>query len=945
MKICDLKVNHLVNPVGYALDRPAISYTVSEARGRRQARARVEVSLTETFDSLIYDSGEREDIVSTAFELPIETAPETRYYWRVTVADETGDAAVSETAYFETGKAGDWQADWISPVADKSVQAVLTRSLFIDKPVKRARAYMTGLGLYEFYLNGEKVGDEYLTPGFCAYDSWIQYQTYALTLRQGENALEIMLGDGWYKGHYGLNVKKENYGDRLAAIAEIHILYEDGSRECLCTDTSWKARPGKVLASGIYPGETYDAALAPDQVYDTEVVPISKDLLCDRLSLPITIHEQLTPVEIIHTPAGETVLDMGQNMVGWVAFKTSAPKGYEMGFQVGEILQEGNFYRDNLRTAPAEYHYIADGRPDTWVRQHFTFYGFRYVKLNHWYGQVRAEDFRGLVLYSDMEEIGQITTSDPLVNRLFLNAMWGQKGNFLDVPTDCPQRDERCGWTGDAQIFSGTACFNMDTFAFYKKFGKDLWAEQQKLGGSVPDVVPVANFVGDASTGWADAATVIPWNVYLHYGDKGILAAQFDSMKGWVDYMKREDDRDGGRRLWLTGHHYADWLALDGAYPGGVYGATDPDMIASAYYYYSATLTAKAAHVLDRAEEAAYYDGLAEEIRQAFFREYFTPSGRLAVDTMTAYILTLYFELYPEGSRERLADGLLHKLQKNRYHLESGFLGTPFLCRMLSEHGHNDLAYHLLLEKGYPGWLYEVLMGATTVWERWNSVEPDGRISGTEMNSLNHYAYGSIVEWMYRYMAGIRPVEEAPGYKRFILAPKPDYRISSCRAGLRSAAGTILSSWQLEKGQLCFDFTVPFDAQAEIILPDADRVMVNGQRLTAETFSGQALPGISRIKQDGRDMRLTAAAGSYHIVYTPTVPYRKTYSLLSPLEELDADPRTYEILKKEFYSVFGEDYSFKRELYTLQEHLSSPFQHLPEEKQQEIDRLLRSVEV
>ena len=401
------------------------------------------------------------------------------------------------------------------------------------------------------------------------------------------------------------------------------------------------------------------------------------------------------------------------------------------------------------------------------VRQHFTFYGFRFVKVEGWPGEVDPEDFTGLVIHSDMDARGDIVTSDPLVNQLVRNARWGMKGNFLDVPTDCPQRDERYGWTGDAQIFSGTASFFMDTYAFYTKYGRDIYLEQKKLNGSVPDVVPVANYPGDASTAWGDAATIIPWNVYLHSGDRGILRRQYPSMKGWVDYMKRQDDADGGKRLWLTGTHYADWLALDGSYPGGVYGGTDPNYIASAYYCHSTRIVAKAARVLGYAEDAAIYDRLAQEIRAAFERAYFTPSGRLAIDTMTGCVVALYMDLAPDYAVAQVRGMLLNRLQKNFYHLNTGFTGTPCLCRVLSENGMNDIAYHLLMEKGYPGWLYEVLMGATTIWERWNSVMPDGKVSGTEMNSMNHYSYGSIVEWMFRDMLGINPVEDAPGFKRF----------------------------------------------------------------------------------------------------------------------------------------------------------------------------------
>ena len=939
MIIKHLKTNHLENPLGYDLQKPVFSYVVEETESKKQKAARVTVALDPEFSDVVYDSGEREDIVNTAFELPIETEPQTRYFWKVQVWGDAGDTAVSDTAWFETPletKAVQMhlEADWISPALPKEVQVTLVKRFSVDRPVKKARMYMVGLGLYELYLNGEKQGDECLLPGFCDYDTWIPYQTFEMELIQGENEIEVMLGDGWYKGVYGMRTVVENYGDRLACIGELRVWYEDGSCEVIPTDLSWQAKKSPVVFSGIYPGEVYDTTVDDSERFPVEVIGLGKSRLTPRLNPPITIHEHITPTEVIHTPAGETVLDMGQNMVGWLSFKCSAPRGTKLFFQFGEILQDGNFYNDNLRTAKAEFTYISDGTERV-VRQHFTFYGFRFVKVTGWEGEIDLNDFEGLVIHSDMEELGQIETSDPLVNQLFHNAKWGQKGNFLDVPTDCPQRDERYGWTGDAQIFSGTASFNMDTYAFYTKYGRDVYAEQKKLNGSVPDVVPVANYPGDGSTAWGEAATVIPWNVYLHYGDKQILERQYDSMKAWVDYMKREDDKYGAKRLWQSGSHYGDWLALDGNIKGGVYGATDPFLISSGYYYYSTSIVAKAAAVIGKDEDAAYYSDLAEEIRKAFIAEYFTPHGRLAVDTMTAYVVVLYMGLTPDYAYENVCEGLMNKLRKNRYHLETGFVGTPYLCQVLSENGMNDLAYHLLLEKGYPGWLYEVLMGATTVWERWNSVMPDGKISGTEMNSLNHYAYGSIVEWMYREMAGIRPSEEDAGFKCFTIAPKPDYQIALVNASLRSAAGMIRSSWELKDGTLHFHVKIPFDAEAVLILPDAQAEVISGQ-CADQDGAGEAV-------QKGSDVSVKLEAGAYGFTYVPTVPYRKTYSIDSPFEELKENKKIREILDKHYFTVYKK-LPFEKELYTFRELLNGPFTGLPYDQQDELDKMLRKVE-
>ena len=949
MKLTHLKLNHLVCPLGYDFSQVSVSWVAEDAKGKFQKNARVMVSLDADFEQVVFDSGEREDIFGTGFELPLDLAPQTRYFWKVYAADDAGDSAWSEVQWFETAKSvtgGEdarrdslWTAQWITPCADKAEQVVVFKDFKIEKPAVRARVYMTGLGLYEFYLDGKKQGEEVLLPGFCDYDSWIQYQTFAPALEAGQHRLEIALADGWYKGNYGLRIREENYGDRLAALAELHIWYEDGTKEVIGTDESWQARKSRIVSSGIYCGEVYDASADVSGCFGVQKIELGYDRLSPRLSPPLTVHERIRPVEVITSPKGETILDMGQNMVGWLCFRCDAPAGTRLYFQTGEILQEGCFYNENLRTAKSEFTYISDGQ-ERWVRQHFTFYGFRFVRLEGWPKDIRPEDFEGWVIHSEMEELGEVTTSDPLVNQLIHNAKWGMKGNFVDVPTDCPQRDERYGWTGDAQIFSGTACYFMDTDAFYTKYGKDVWSEQKKLGGSVPDVVPVCNYPGDASTVWGDAATVIPWNVYMHFGDKGILRRQYDSMKGWVDFMHREDEKDGGRRLWLTGTHYADWLALDGNFPGGVYGATDPNLIASAYYFYSTQIVAKTARILEKKDDAEFYQKLADEIRRAFEREYFTPAGNLSVDTMTAYVVVLFMGLAPDYAVERMEKGLLRKLKKNFYHLETGFTGTPWLCRVLSEHGMNDIAYHLLLEKGYPGWLYEVLMGATTIWERWNSVMPDGKISGTEMNSLNHYSYGSIVEWMFRNMCGINPLEEGAGFRRFRLAPAPNYQIQSACAKLRSASGLIESAWEIRDGQLHFSFTVPFDTRAQIVLPDARREDIE------QCLQGQG-PDAERmnLRQDDKSgaVLLDAEPGHYEFTYRPTVPCRKIYSLDSTWEELKANPKTRAILEKE-YKTKEDHIPFEKELCTLEEMTWGPFTCCAQEQREKIDRLLREVE-
>jgi alpha-L-rhamnosidase len=390
------------------------------------------------------------------------------------------------------------------------------------------------------------------------------------------------------------------------------------------------------------------------------------------------------------------------------------------------------------------------------------------------------------------------------------------------------------GWTGDAQVFSGTACYNMDTYGFFNKYLFDLGKEQESRGGMVPYVVPAVNLAGGGSSAWGDAATIIPWNVYLHYGDKAILKQQFESMKGWVDYIKRVDDASGAARLWTVGFHYGDWLALDGDDPKSAFGGTETSFISSAYYAYSAGLVAKAAKVLGKNELSKEYEKLSKDIKEAIGEEYFTKKGRLAINTQTAHIISLFMDLVPKRYRARTIKDLKAKLNKDKNYLKTGFVGTTYACRTLSENGLNELAYTLLLNKDYPSWIYSVTMGATTIWERWNSILPDGKISDTGMNSLNHYAYGSIVEWMYRNMAGINPVEEAPGFKKARLAPMPDLRFKYVKASLASAAGLYESQWSIDdKEQITYKFVVPFNATARVVLPNVklEDVKLNGSPL------------------------------------------------------------------------------------------------------------------
>ncbi|MBQ8089034.1 MAG: family 78 glycoside hydrolase catalytic domain [Clostridia bacterium] len=828
MVIRSLRVNHLENPLGFNIDPLVLTWIAEKSSGKRQQAARVQIALDGAFAQTVYDSGLREDISSLGFQPDFALQRRTRYFWRVEVLADDGDRAVSPAAWFETGKGDEpWVGQWIRAPFEEHPE--LNASFAISGEPVCARLYICGLGLYEASINGAPVTDEVLTPFCNDYANWIQAQTYDVTalLTQGENSVNVILGNGWYKGRFGFSGNQTDiYGSAMQLIAEIRVTLFDGEEIVIGTDTSWNCVRSPIVESSIYDGEVLDARMEGA----TESVPAigaeaPQGALQDRLSPPLRIAQRRKCATLLRTPKDEWVLDFGQVMTGWVEFDANAPQDAEILLEYGELLQNDCFYRDNLRSAKARYAFISAGTPEH-VRPHFTFYGFRFVKVSG-LETVDPEAFTACVIHSELTPTGQIETSNEKVNRLFLNAWWGQLGNFLDVPTDCPQRDERMGWTGDAHVFAPTASYNMYTPAFYAKFLHDMLLEQRALNGSVPFVVPdfinrivqkTNNFAFPESHGscaWGDAAVGIPWTLYTFYGDRQLLARQYENMKLWTDWIRAQDDtRCGGKRLWTCGFHFADWLALDNPVAGSSFGGTDPYFIASAYYYNAARTTAKAAGVLGRIEEQAEYDKLADEIRDAFRKEFFTQTGRVAERTQTAMVMALCMDLVPEAHRARVQADLRQKLKDRGDHLDTGFVGTYYLCPTLTQNGMADVAYTLLLNEDYPSWLYEVNMGATTVWERWNSVLPNGLVSDTGMNSMNHYAYGSIVEWMYRYMAGIDPVEDAPGFKRVRIHPSVDGRIQSVKAQYDSASGLYRSEWSVTENGVIYVVEIPFDCEA-----------------------------------------------------------------------------------------------------------------------------------
>lgn len=815
MKIVDMRINHLENPIGFQLNNPYLSYRIEAEKGTCQTWNKIRLATDEKMQNIVFEAENQSETIG--IQIPVKLNSRTRYYWNVEARSDAGDSAKSETAFFETA--------WVhEPIRGRFIRSektgiscIFKKKFNVKYPLKEARLYVSGLGFYEVYVNGEKIGDEFLTPYFNDYDSWIQYQTFDIThqIQQSDNEIEIWTGDGLFIGNFGFDGGKDCiYGEHQMVWCDLVLCDMENVEEHVVTDTSWKVCESPIRYSSIYHGEVYDATYVSDGQYEViEENQQYNERLEARRSLPVNCQETISPIQIIQTPRGETVIDMGQNMVGWLVFKCRQAKGERIHFQFGEILQEGNFYRENLREAKAEFTYISDGN-EQWVRPHFTFYGFRYVKVTGLEQPISLDDFQGWCLYSDMEKTGSIETSHPLVNQLISNIEWGHKDNFLDIPTDCPQRDERMGWTGDAQVFAGTAAFQMDVYAFFSKYCYDLSKEQKKYNGNVPMVIPSVGMGAGGSSVWADAATIIPWTMYLFYGDQQILSQQYESMKAWVDYIHLQVENSDSEFLWSTGFHFGDWLALDGTGIGLPTGATDITYIASAYYYYSSLIVAKSAKVLEKEVDAVAYSKQAKQIKEAIIEEYYTPSGRLSIDTQTGYALALFLDLIPCGKQSRVAKDLAKRIEKDGESITTGFVGTPFLCQVLSDNGYNDLAYTLLLNENAPSWLYPVKMGATTIWERWDSVLEDGNMNPAGMNSLNHYAYGSIAEWMYRTLLGFNPIEEEPGFKTIRFAPKPNERLTWVKGSLKTIYGTYQVSWEIKDRQVNMNISIPFGAKA-----------------------------------------------------------------------------------------------------------------------------------
>jgi len=863
LKAVDLRCEYRENPLGMFTKHPRFGWVIdSDETNVLQSSYEIEVAEDESFALLVWKTGQMETDSSVHIKYAgkeLESCK--KYYYRVKISDNHGNKSLwSETAFFETSILDNavWQAKFITAETEESAESsagtMLRKEFTAGKKIASARLYATAKGIYKAFVNGKQVGGQELTPGWTEYKKRLLFQVYNVTamLESGNNALGIMVGPGWYKGDLAGWIGKRNlYGERTAVLAQLHIKYTDGTEDIIPTGADWKCSSSPVIYSELYNGETYDARLEQknwsnagfdDSKWKAAEIE-SKDLsmLAPQDGLPVKALHEIKPVEIFTTPEGDRVIDFGQNISGWVQFKVKGKAGDKVILRHAETLDSaGNFYTENLRAAKQVIEYILSGEGEESYYPNFTFQGFRYVSIDEYPAEICSENFTAFAIYSDMRQVGDFESSNPLLNKLVQNIRWGMRDNFVDIPTDCPQRDERLGWTGDAQVFVRAASFLMETAPFFRKWLRDLKAAQAEDGG-IPHVIPDAlkkpkltpnqRPEGNA-TGWADVAVVAPWTMYKYFSDMDILAEQYDVMKGWVGYMQA-NARDG--LIWNTGFHFGDWVALD-APAGSRFGATPNDLTATTYYSYSVSLMAKMAKVMGKENDAAEYGKLHDNIVKAYHKEFFTATGRLAARTQTAHVLSLFFGLVPEEYKKRTIDTLA-KLIEEQNGLTTGFLGTPYLCHALVLGGRPDIAYDLLMKEDYPSWLYQVTKGATTIWEHWDGLKPDGTMWSASMNSFNHYAYGAVADFIFSTVAGIDTSEEAPGFKKITFAPKPGGGLAFAAADYDSLYGKAAIKWEKANSKIKISVRIPHNTTAELVLPLASAGEYSGIKF-AEVFEG-----------------------------------------------------------------------------------------------------------
>ncbi|KAF4627602.1 hypothetical protein G7Y89_g10548 [Cudoniella acicularis] len=767
---------------------------------------------------------------------------------QATGADET-TTEWSEKVAVEAGLLNreDWTAKMIAAEkvvnTNKSLRPALFRKAFeVGEKIRSARLYITAHGVYEAFINGKKVGDHVLAPGWTSYKHRLTYQTYDVTslLAEGENAIGVEVGEGWYCGRLGFNGgNRFIYGDRLAVLAQLEVVFESGQILTVASDDTWKSSFGPTRSSELYDGETYDASLEvlgwnsssfKDEHWSAvELLEFPKAQLLAPEGPPIRKMETLKPKEIFRSPSNKVIVDFGQNLVGWVRLRVSGPKGHQITLTHTEVLEHGEVATRPLRSCKAMDTLILSGTEISWEPK-FTFHGFRYVQIDNWpsdTGAPAAEDLEAIVIYTDMEPTGWFETSEPMVNQLHQNITWGMRGNFVGIPTDCPQRDERLGWTGDIQVFAPTANYLYNTSGMLSSWLKDLSHEQiRDYEGVVPQVVPnvIAQILNKPQAVWGDVAVITPWTMYNSFGDTQFLINQYESMTSWLSAIPRAPNS----LLWdETTHQLGDWLDPSAPPSEPAKGRTDPHFIANAYLTHITSLLYTISALLKKPEdEQLKYKQQAAKLKEEFTNNYITPSGRLAPDTMTSLSLALSFSLFPSAEKAQYAGARLATLvRSSRFRIATGFVGTPLVCPTLTSTGNVQLAYRMLLEKKCPSWLYTVSMGATTMWERWDSMLPDGTINPGSMTSFNHYALGSVGDWLHGVVGGLSIEEEegsGVGWKVVRFAPVPGGTLTRAKTRHLGPYGMISCEWRIEGGKFKMSIEVPPNSKGVVKIRERD---------------------------------------------------------------------------------------------------------------------------
>lgn len=838
IRVRHLRCEYMKDPIGIEEDRPRLFWNIeSEAIEVVQKSYQILAANTKEAlkkrDSLIVDTGWIDSGESTFVDYPGNpVAPEQEIFWQVRIKDTKGNESdFSDIASFERSSIS-WEAEWIrSPcISDENALRpvpLLRRGFRVNKPIEKARLYCSARGVYIPHVNGQRLDEELFNPGCANYRERILYQTYDLThlVCEGNNVLGAELGTGWYAGNYGFEGLFNIFGDTIALIMQLHIIYRDGEKQIISSGADWKTAKGPIEYSDIYQGEFYDARNEidgwdlpdfDDSQWDyVDIVSLSKDVLAPHDGEPVKRIKEVTPKRILETPAGETVIDMGQNFVGWLKVRLVGSEGSVFSCDFAEVLDKtGNFYTENMRIVGMKDTYILKGKGIEVFEPSFTFHGFRYVRILEHPSRITVDDITGIAIHTDMEHSGMFSCSEPLLNQLQHNIEWGQRGNFLDIPTDCPQRDERLGWTGDAQVFIKTACFNFNVAPFFKKWLRDM-ASEQRHDGNIPVVIPNILKRQDpspfGSAAWGDASIICPWTLYKTYGDKRFLEESYPMMKAWNEYVSSKTIG----YIWKNDFHFGDWLALDQPPDSpSCFGGTDKEQVATAFYAYATSILARCSRVLGYDEEVKKYERQFEEIRDAYYREFVTRSGRVGSNTQTAYVHALHFGLLPEEERENAALRLIADIKQRGFHLSTGFTGTPYLLHVLSDNGYEDISYALLLQQEYPSWLYSVNMGATTIWERWDGIRPDGSFQTPEMNSFNHYAYGAVGDWMYPHIAGFS--SEKGGKRTRFMFPE-NSPLSHATGSYDSLHGEISSTWHKNEDSASWEINIPHNTFGEVL--------------------------------------------------------------------------------------------------------------------------------